>query len=61
MSELTMIIIAEGEESDAQIVIENVRSCNDIDDLRLIVYDNTGNNCFREWAVGQSDFTLAFS
>ena len=61
MSELTMIIIAEGEKSDAQLVIESVRSYNDIDNLKLIVYDNTGNRCFREWAEAQTDFTLTFS
>ncbi|MBR6147785.1 MAG: glycosyltransferase [Lachnospiraceae bacterium] len=57
---LSLVIIAEGENTYAESLIESIRICCDYDDISVILYDNTQDKSFRQWASEQTDFLFAY-
>ena len=57
---LSIVIIAEGEKTNAVSLIESIRICCDYDDISVILYDNTLDEIFRQWASEQTDFLFAY-
>jgi hypothetical protein len=58
---LTIIIIVQEEDREAEKSIESIIACNDIKNISLIVYNNSDNETFHKWASEQNSFIYAYS
>ena len=58
---LTIIIIVQAEDREAEKSIESIIACNDIKNISLIVYNNSDNEAFHKWASEQNSFIYAYS
>jgi len=58
---LTIIIIVQEEDKEAAKSIESIIACNEINNIQLIVYNNSNNEVFHKWASEQTSFIYAYS
>ncbi len=57
---LSILVIVQDDDKEPNKCIESLIACNDVENISMIVYDNSNNEAFRTWAMSQDYFLYAY-
>lgn len=60
MKQLVIMMIVYNQEEEVKVSLNSIRAYADVDDLSVIVVDNSSSDGLRSWAEGQEDFTYVY-